>query len=263
MVAVDWAQFKLWLKSTLPALGGPGLLLSAFIDSSFVPLPLVTDLALMALSSRHPMRMPYYAGMASLGSLAGCIVIYHLARKGGLAYYRGNQGLLSDRIRRFMQEHPMACVFFSRCGAFPHAVQAIRNRSRRLSGPFWHVCRRHTCWAGLSFFPRRFFGGTVRNGSKADLPESEIRACCSIAWNRRVVPVDQAHDIVRTTRVSGRMKLTDATLEFAGNFVCVLVRRKTHRWSDGGANLPWPREDALGLLQNKEPIQTHRHDRYI
>ena len=84
--AVNWLQFKLWLKTTLPALGGPGLLLSAFIDSSFVPLPLVTDLALMALSSRHPMRMPYYAGMASLGSLAGCISIYHLARKGGLAY---------------------------------------------------------------------------------------------------------------------------------------------------------------------------------
>jgi undecaprenyl-diphosphatase len=119
MVAVDWAQFKLWLKSTLPALGGPGLLLSAFIDSSFVPLPLVTDLALMALSSRHPMRMPYYAGMASLGSLAGCIVIYHLARKGGLAYYRRNQGLLSDRIRRFMQEHPMACVFFPAVAPFP------------------------------------------------------------------------------------------------------------------------------------------------
>ena len=59
------------------------------------------------------------------------------------------------------------------------------------------------------------------------------------------------------------MKLPDATLEFADNFICVLVRRKTHRWSDGDANLSWPREDALGLLQNKEPIQTHRHDRYI
>jgi membrane protein YqaA with SNARE-associated domain len=119
MVAVDWAQFKLWLKSALPALGGPGLLLSAFIDSSFVPLPLVTDLTLMALSSRHPMRMPYYAGMASLGSLVGCISIYHLARKGGLAYYRRNQGQLSDRIRRFMQEHPMACVFFPAVAPFP------------------------------------------------------------------------------------------------------------------------------------------------
>ena len=119
MVAVNWMQFKLWLKATLPALGGPGLLLSAFIDSSFVPLPLVTDLALMALSSRHPMRMPYYAGMASLGSLAGCISIYHLARKGGLAYYRSDQGHLSDRVRRFMQEHPMACVFFPAVAPFP------------------------------------------------------------------------------------------------------------------------------------------------
>ena len=94
-----WVQLKLWLKSTLPALGGPGLLLSAFIDSSSVPLPLVTDVALMVLSSRHPMRMPYYAGMASVGSLAGYTWIYYLARKGGQAYYRRAQGRLSDRIR--------------------------------------------------------------------------------------------------------------------------------------------------------------------
>ena len=116
---MDWVQLKLWLKSTLPAFGGPGLLLSAFIDSSSIPLPLVTDVALMVLSSRHPMRMPYYAGMASVGSLAGCIWIYYLARKGGQAYYRRVQGRLSDRIRRLMQEHPMACVFLPAAAPFP------------------------------------------------------------------------------------------------------------------------------------------------
>jgi len=76
------------LKLTLPALGGVGLFLSALIDSSFLPLPLVTDFLLMELSSRHPVRMPYYAAMASIGSLAGCIWIYWLARKSGQTYYR-------------------------------------------------------------------------------------------------------------------------------------------------------------------------------
>ena len=118
-VAVDWLQLKVWLKATLPAFGGPGLLLSAFIDSSSVPLPLVTDLALMALSSRHPVRMPYYAAMASIGSLAGCISIYYLARKGGEAYYHKTLGGLSGRIRGLVQEYPMACVFLPAVAPFP------------------------------------------------------------------------------------------------------------------------------------------------
>src|ERR1700739_3898757 len=113
------SQFGSWLKLTLPALGGFGLLISALVDSSFVPLPLVTDLALMELSSRHPMRMPYYAGMASVGSVVGCIWIYYLARKGGQAYYRKTQGHPPGRIRRLVEEYPMACVFFPAVAPFP------------------------------------------------------------------------------------------------------------------------------------------------
>ena len=66
---MGWMQFKSWLKLTLPALGGFGLLIAAVIDSSFLPLPLVTDLLLMELSSLHPLRMPYYVATAALGSL--------------------------------------------------------------------------------------------------------------------------------------------------------------------------------------------------
>jgi membrane protein YqaA with SNARE-associated domain len=116
---VGWIQFRSWLKLMLPALGGVGLLLSAFIDSSFVPLPLVTDLLLIELSSRHPVRMPYYAAMAAFGSLAGCIWIYWLARKGGQAYYRKSQGHPPGRIRRFIQEYPMASVFLPAVAPFP------------------------------------------------------------------------------------------------------------------------------------------------
>lgn len=116
---MGWAQFSSWLKLTLPALGGVGLLFSAFIDSSFVPLPLVTDLILMELSSRHPMRMPYYAAMAAVGSLLGSIWIYWLARKGGEAYYRKTQGHPPGRIRKLIREHPMASVLFPAIAPFP------------------------------------------------------------------------------------------------------------------------------------------------
>jgi membrane protein YqaA with SNARE-associated domain len=118
-VQVNWVQIKSWLQVSLPALGGVGLLSAAFVDSSILPLPLVTDVMLMDLSSRNPVRMPYYAAMAALGSLAGCIWIYFLARKGGEAYYRNSQGRPPGRIRRFVQEYPVACVFLPAVAPFP------------------------------------------------------------------------------------------------------------------------------------------------
>jgi membrane protein YqaA with SNARE-associated domain len=100
-------------------MGGFGILFSSFIDSSFLPLPLVTDLLLMELSSRHPLRMPYYAAMAAFGSLAGCIWIYWLARKGGESYFQRTQGRAPGKIRNFIQQNPMASVFLPAVAPFP------------------------------------------------------------------------------------------------------------------------------------------------
>lgn len=116
---VGWAQLKSLLTASLPALGGGGLLIAAFIDSSFVPLPLVTDLMLFDLSSLHPIRTPFYAAMAALGSVAGCAWIYYLARKGGQVYYRKTQGHPAGRMRKLVEKHPMACVFLPAVAPFP------------------------------------------------------------------------------------------------------------------------------------------------
>ena len=71
------------LQSFALSLGAPGLFLVAFLDSSFLSLPQVNDLLLIWMVSQHPSRWLLYAAMATLGSLAGCIVMYFLARKGG------------------------------------------------------------------------------------------------------------------------------------------------------------------------------------
>jgi membrane protein YqaA with SNARE-associated domain len=96
-----------------------GILLSAFLDSSFVPLPLVTDLIVMELSSRNPMRVPYYAAMAAIGSLAGCIWIYALARRGGQTYYRNHQGRTPGRIHAWVQKYPLISVLLPAVAPFP------------------------------------------------------------------------------------------------------------------------------------------------
>jgi membrane protein YqaA with SNARE-associated domain len=73
--------FALWL-------GGPGLFTVAALDSSFVSLPQINDLLVVLMVTQHKAWMPYYAAMATLGSVAGCSVIYLLAKKGGEAVLR-------------------------------------------------------------------------------------------------------------------------------------------------------------------------------
>jgi membrane protein YqaA with SNARE-associated domain len=70
------------------AIGGPGLFAVAFLDSSFVSLPQINDILVVLMVTQHKAWMPYYALMATLGSMAGCYVIYYLAEKGGEAFLR-------------------------------------------------------------------------------------------------------------------------------------------------------------------------------
>jgi membrane protein YqaA with SNARE-associated domain len=170
---VGWIQFRSWLKLVLPALGGVGLLLSAFIDSSFVPLPLVTDLLLMELSSRHPLRMPYYAAMATVGSMAGCIWIYWLARKGGQAYYRKTQGHPPGRIRRFIQERPMASVFLPAVAPFPVPFKPFVIAPGVFQVPFVTFVTGTLLGRGSLFFIEAFLGARYGAAAKQFLVDQK------------------------------------------------------------------------------------------
>ena len=82
------------------AIGGPGLFLIAFLDSSFISLPQINDLLVVLMVTRNKPLMPYYAAMATLGSVAGCYVIYYLAERGGEAFLR--KRLRAGHIERAM-----------------------------------------------------------------------------------------------------------------------------------------------------------------
>jgi membrane protein YqaA with SNARE-associated domain len=77
-----------WIQGVAAALGAPGLFLVAALDSSILSLPQVNDLLLILSVTRHPELMPLYAAMSTLGSLAGCFVMYAIGRKGGDALLR-------------------------------------------------------------------------------------------------------------------------------------------------------------------------------
>jgi membrane protein YqaA with SNARE-associated domain len=69
-------------------MGAPGLALVAFLDSSFLSLPNVGDALIILLTIQHPDRWFLYSGATTLGSTAGCFVLYSIARKGGEAFLR-------------------------------------------------------------------------------------------------------------------------------------------------------------------------------
>ncbi len=77
-----------WLQGAGEALGGPGLFLIAFFDSSFLSFPNVVDLLIIADVARHEARWVYYALMPTIGSVAGCYVLYEFARRGGDRFLR-------------------------------------------------------------------------------------------------------------------------------------------------------------------------------
>jgi membrane protein YqaA with SNARE-associated domain len=105
-------RFADWLQATALSLGAPGLFVVAFLDSSFLSLPEINDLLLIWMVTRHKELMPLYASAATLGSMAGCLTLYYLGRKGGEAFVRKRFGSASvDRgIATFRRYGVMAVL---------------------------------------------------------------------------------------------------------------------------------------------------------
>ena len=94
-----------WLQAITATAGGPGLFLIAFLDSSVLTFPIVNDLLLIDLSIQSPARMPYYAAMATLGSVVGCTVLYYIARKGGEAMFHKHAGSRAQQIHAWIERN--------------------------------------------------------------------------------------------------------------------------------------------------------------
>jgi len=104
-----WAQTL--ITSLLGAGGGWALLVIAFIDSSFGTLPVINDALVIALSLQNPAAMPFYATMATLGSVLGCLTIFYLAHKGGEVGLRKKMSPQQiERIRGWYEKNEFLTV---------------------------------------------------------------------------------------------------------------------------------------------------------
>ncbi|MGH9373454.1 MAG: YqaA family protein [Vicinamibacterales bacterium] len=105
-----------WVQGFAESLGGPGLFIIAFLDSSFLSFPEVCDALIVLLTVRHGERMLYYALVTTLGSIAGCYALYTVGRKGGEAFLR----------RRFKPGHvDRAMTIFRRFGMLAIIVPSL------------------------------------------------------------------------------------------------------------------------------------------
>src|SRR5690242_11520718 len=93
-------------------LGGPGLALLAFADSSFISLPEVADILLVVQVVKDPHWWLYYGVLVTVGSVAGCFVLYELARRGGEAILKKgfSQATIDKSFRWFQRFGILAIV---------------------------------------------------------------------------------------------------------------------------------------------------------
>ena len=125
-----------WAQGVALSLGGPGLFLIAFLDASFLSLPEINDILVVWMVTRHKERLLYYVSMATLGSIAGCFVLYWLAWKGGEAvlqkwFKRRAVERATGQIRRYGVLALLVPVHPAAAGA----VQGVRPAGRGRANP--------------------------------------------------------------------------------------------------------------------------------
>ncbi len=110
---MNLSKLQHWVQASAISLGGLGIFLVAVLDSSFLTFPVINDFLVIDLSIQNPSRMPYYALMATLGSLTGCLVLFYIAEKGGEAYFHRHAGHRAERIRAWMKHNGFLSVLIA------------------------------------------------------------------------------------------------------------------------------------------------------
>ena len=105
------SRFAHWIQAVALAMGAPGILVVAFLDSSILSLPEIADLLLIYMVTARPARFALYVSAATLGSLVGCLLLYYLGKKGGEALMRRRfNSERTDRTLAAFRRHGVMAV---------------------------------------------------------------------------------------------------------------------------------------------------------
>jgi membrane protein YqaA with SNARE-associated domain len=123
---------------------GPAMILIGALDSSLLSLPEINDYLVVARCFTHPRAVIFFPLFASTGSTLGCLLLYTILQRGGLAVLH----------RRFKLEHVQKVErAYARFGIFALALPALLPPPM----PF----KIFVATAGALQFPRRKFLLTI------------------------------------------------------------------------------------------------------
>jgi len=154
-------------------LGGPGLILLGLIDSSVIPVPGSLDAMTIVLSAHQRTWWPYYAVMATVGSVVGAYLTYRIARN------RGDKELNDRLSKRNVKKVVRA---FERWGFGAIAVPALLPPPMPMV-PFVIAA------GALQYSPRKFLVAM----SLGRLARYCILAYLGAAYGRKIFAVVLAH----------------------------------------------------------------------
>jgi membrane protein YqaA with SNARE-associated domain len=154
-----------WLQAIVASAGGLGLFLIAFLDSSVLTFPVINDLLLIDLSVRFPARMPYYAAMATFGSVAGCLLLYYIARKGGEAMFQKHAGPRAQSIRAWIKRNGFLSILVTALLPPPTPFKIFVIAAGALEMPVQTFLLGLTAARGIRFFGEGFLA--IRYGDQA------------------------------------------------------------------------------------------------
>jgi len=69
----------------LQLMGLPGIFIIAILDSSLLSIPEVNDILVVRACVDNPSAVFYYPLIAASGSVVGCLILFHIMRRGGQA----------------------------------------------------------------------------------------------------------------------------------------------------------------------------------
>jgi membrane protein YqaA with SNARE-associated domain len=99
------------ITNFLVAAGPWGLLLLAIIDSAGLPVANGLDAYLIFLSVKEPDRAYHYAAISVAGSVAGNVILYFVARRGGRRFQQRVEPDRKHRFRRWFERFGLVTVF--------------------------------------------------------------------------------------------------------------------------------------------------------
>jgi membrane protein YqaA with SNARE-associated domain len=94
----------------LVTFGAFGLFAIALLDSALIPMAGGPDAVLLLLAAKFPAYWPFYAGAATLGSTAGCVILYYLSARAGRSALKRFSEKKQKRVKDLLDRYDVLSV---------------------------------------------------------------------------------------------------------------------------------------------------------